>query len=494
MWLSVFVATLVALATATCYAAFARKYPEAGAGSSYFYSEAAFLEHESHAKYKFARISKLIVGIAAHLYYWVYPGVMVAFMGTILVFIGQLFNPNFATQPLEQMGLCIGFSVIVGAIAFIGVTGSTMANIIINIIQILALLVFSIAAIAFRLQHPELAYEHHSALSVVSPHGASELLFQSTIAILLVVGFESATALAAESKNPKHDIPRGVILSLVIQAVIFYFFEYFAANFFIGAHYAGVIDKSGHNFMLIDPKITSITDHAINQATYAGGSIVNGYSAAGADSAPIGSFCNIIGAWLFHSAKGGFYFELVMALSVVLALIGTALSCLSTGVRVTYAMGKDDELPGVFGFIHGKFNTPYIGIIILTIISAAIGAYGVLNSDNLIKIALISNLGTFILYGITCLVTYIGFQTDSEAPFFSTKFVPIIGVILNVGLMLGDFYFAFAAPSATAATKYDTKCALGITIGFIIISFVYLAFRSAARKQPMILPATKGSV
>jgi len=489
MWLSVFVATCVALATASCYAAFARKYPAAGAGSSYFYSEAAFLEHESHNRFKWARLSKLIVGIASHLYYWVYPGVMVAFMGTLIIFIGQLFNPNFATQPMQQMGICVVFAVIVGAIAYMGVTGSTMANIVINIIQILALIFFSVAAIAFRMAHPGLHYEHHAALSVISPHGATQLLFQSTIAILLVVGFESATALAAEAKNPKHDIPRGVILSLVIQAVVFYFFEYFAANYFVGAHYAGIVDKSGANFSLIDPsKVTSMADPSINQKMYAGGSIVTGYNAAAADSAPIGSFANIIGSWMFHSAKGGFYFELIMALTVVLALIGTALSCLSTGVRITYAMGKDNELPGLFGFVHGKFNTPHVGVIVLTAISAIVGAYGVLNSDNLIKIALMSNLGTFMLYGLTCLVTFIAFAHDDVTSFFTSKLVPVIGVILNVGLMLGDFYFAFAAPSATAATKYDTKCALIVSVGFIVLSFLYLAIRSGIRKEPMLLP------
>lgn len=180
MWAAVFVATIVALATASCYAAFARKYPNAGAGSSYFYSEAAFLEHEAHSHFKFARVAKLITGTAAHLYYWVYPGVMVSFMGTLLVFIGQLFNPNFATKPIEQMAICVLFAVIVGAIAYIGVTGSTMANIVINIIQILALVVFSIAAIAYRLGHPGLSFEHLNALSVIKPHGLTNLLFQST--------------------------------------------------------------------------------------------------------------------------------------------------------------------------------------------------------------------------------------------------------------------------------------------------------------------------
>ena len=124
-----------------------------------------------------------------------------------------------------------------------------MANVVINVIQILALLTFTILAIVYRAPATRKApTSHPSGLSVISPHGFSQLLFQSTIAILLVVGFESATALAAEAKNPQKDIPRGVLLSLIIQAVIFYSFEYFGANYFIGQHYAGVLDKSGANF------------------------------------------------------------------------------------------------------------------------------------------------------------------------------------------------------------------------------------------------------
>ena len=36
---------------------------------------------------------------------------------------------------------------------------------------------------------------------------------------------------------------------------------------------------------------------------------------------------------------------LVQAFTVFLALIGTTLSCMSTGARVTYAMGRDEEVP-----------------------------------------------------------------------------------------------------------------------------------------------------
>lgn len=486
MWSAVLCATFIALMTASCYAVFAAKYPQAGAGSSYFYAEQSFLEKESHNHFKLARLAKLIVGIAAHVYYWIYPAVMVSFMGTLVVWIGQLFNPNFATHPAEQMGICVLFAALVGFIAYIGITGSTFVNVLINIIQILTLVIFGIGAICFRLAHPGFHYEQSGGLATIMPHNATQFLFQSTIAILLVVGFESCTALAGEAKNPKKDIPRAVILSLIIQAVICYLFEYFGANFFIGSQYAGAVDKNGANFTLIDPsKVHAITDHSLNQATYAGGSIVSGYAASADDSAPIGSFCKIIGDWWFH---GGFTFEFLVGLTVVLALLGTTLSCLNTGVRVTYAMGKDNELPGPFGFLHGKYNTPHIGIIVLTAISAVLGAYGVLTADHLLQITLISNLGTFALYGLTCFATYIAFSHVKNANVFTTKLIPFIGVVMNFGLMVFDLYFAFVSPSATAATKFDTKVALVVTVGFTLLSFLYLGIRSMMRGEPFFLP------
>ena len=57
-------------------------------------------------------------------------------------------------------------------------------------------------------------------------------MLQATIAIFLLCGFESVTALGEEAKNPKKDIARGVLLSLTIQGLVCYLFEYFAANYF----------------------------------------------------------------------------------------------------------------------------------------------------------------------------------------------------------------------------------------------------------------------
>src|SRR5579864_5138119 len=401
MWAAVFIAVLIALLTAIAYAALANRYPDAGTGSSYYYAEIAVLQQEEHRHFKFARLSKFMVGWASHLYYWIYPGVMVAFMGLVIEYIiQQSFNPSFGTGsngPIELIAICVVFSVVVGAIAYVGVTGSTVANIIINVIQILALLTFALVAMVFRLNHPELHYVQSSALAVFTPKSFNDVIFQSTIAILLVVGFESATALAAEAKHPQRDIPRGVILSLIIQGVVFYFFQYFAANFVIGDYY----------------KNTSGT----------------GFAAAASSGAPIGDIAQYIGNVLFNG--NGTAFAILLATTVVIALVGTALSCLNTGARVTYAMGKDGELPVVFGFLHGKYRTPHVAIMVLVIISAIVGSYGVLSIDNLLQVTLISNIGTFILYGMTCIICLIAFAGVAERNVFSTIIAPLLGAILN---------------------------------------------------------------
>src|SRR5919205_3597860 len=92
MWAAVFIAVLIALLTAIAYAALASRYPEAGTGSSYYYAEVAVLHKEEHRHFKFARLSKFIVGWASHLYYWIYPGVMIAFMGVLADYLLRYFG------------------------------------------------------------------------------------------------------------------------------------------------------------------------------------------------------------------------------------------------------------------------------------------------------------------------------------------------------------------------------------------------------------------
>ena len=444
---------VLAFLTAFSYAELANIYPEAGAGSSYYFAEAAFLQREESVHYKFARLAKFIVGWVSHLYYWIYPGIMVAFTATLTVYILGLFGIAL-NQPLAIASAFI-FSGLVGVIAFRGISGSTMTAIVINAIQLTALVAFGILAIAFRMTHPELTYAHDNLASVVLPHNLTNVLFQGTIAILLLVGFESVTALGGEAINPKRDVRRAVLLSLAIQGAVAYIIEYVAANFVVN---------------------TSVT------ATDATGATVSGYGAAAASGAPIGDIVRFIGDKMLGGT--GFPLVVILALTVLVALIGTTLACLNTGVRITYVMGRDKEVPGILGMLHFRHATPHYGVIALAIVSAVLGGYAVLSTDNLLQITLASNTGTFLVYGMTNAIVLVAFGGVHKRNIIKHVIVPVAGLLANLAMLAGIIVMSV---SAGGSTQTDTLIALAFVGAWIVVGAVWLLLNSAGSKKSLLV-------
>ena len=380
MWIGIFAALLLCLATAVAYAEISKLYP--GTGSSYYYAEQAMLSKD--ASFKYARLSKFIVGWGSHLYYWVYPGVMVGVTGIFVGYVVGFLYPNFMSGsnpgPIFMALVAVVFTFLVTAIAQRGANASTAVNLAINVVQISALVLFAILAIGYRVNHPQgataLNYDsttqqtftynfatkadgtiirdasnnpqpqldaagkavpftidyspydstgklfqaHPNAKSVISIHNFGWMMGQAMVAILILVGFESVTSMGGEARNAKRDIPLAVIFSLLIQGLLCYLFEYFAANYFLNSGYS--------------------------------------MQSATGSAAPIGDMMIIVGDALLGQGHGK-YFMLAEAVTVFLALIGTTLACMNTGARVTYAMGKDDEAPEHFGMLHSKTLTPH---------------------------------------------------------------------------------------------------------------------------------------
>ncbi len=449
MWTGIVVALIIALLTAFSFAELARRYPDAGAGGSYYFAEKAFLDRDEPSHQRFARIAKFITGWAAHLFYWVYPGVMVSFMALIITYILGQFGINL---PLAgQIIVAVGFAFVVGLIAVRGINGSTNINIAMNIIQLTALVGFTILAVVFRLTNPLGAsqWAHPSAISVVTPHNIAGMLFQSTIAILILVGFESATSLAAEAKNPKRDIPRAVILSLIIQGLFAYLLEYFAANY------------------AISEKLVS---------TAADGSAVTGMAAVAASGAPIGDLVKLMGDALLGG--NGFAIMIILSITVVFAILGTTLAALNTAVRISFAMAQDKEMPDVMGLLHGKYATPHVGIWIMVTVCAVVGSVGLISVTALTGITLASNIGTFVLYAVICGVTFIGFAGRAEFHSIKHAVIPFLGIIGNVGMLLAILVVGLTAGGVSTQA---TIMALGITLVWGVISAAYLVWNS--RKQ-----------
>jgi len=548
MWIGIIIALLLCMATAVCYAEMAKLYP--GTGSSYYFAEQSFLNHDR--AWRYARISKFVVGWGSHLYYWIYPGVMVATMGIFCGYLVGTLWPNLMSAsnpgPIFMMLVAIVFSFAVAYIAHRGVTGSTAVNIAANIIQITALVVFSVMALGYRMNHPPgtqafqfdptsgeaytyqfattksvvngqetetivrdannvpqakldaagkpvpflISYpthdasgnflSHEKASSVVGIHKIGWAFIQATVAILILVGFESVTAMGGEARNAKRDVPIAVIVSLLVQGVFCYLFEYFAANYFL---------NSGYTMQ----------------------------NAAGS-AAPVGDMMVVVGDALFGQGRGR-AFMLVEAFTVFLAIVGTTLSCINTGARVTYAMGKDEEVPEHFGLLHDKNLSPHRAIWTLAAISAVFGCvalvtvfgdanaptdaviqalphgflsnFGYFSHDklaalpnSLLTITLASNFGTFLLYGLSCTICIVAYHNHPQFKVVRHLMVPVFGVVANLACMV----FYLVGPFMGYGTKMEPLSALGIALVWAIFGGIYF-LRSGKRTKRTTLIESK---
>ncbi len=449
MWTGLFVALVLALLTAYSYSELARIYPDAGTGSSYYFAEAALLDKDNPQHQARARAVKLSIGWISHLYYWLYPAIMVGFMGILFGYIYQtVFHHTLTYIPQAIAAVVLAF--VCGYIAFRGISGSTMTAIIINVIQITCLTLVSILFIAYRLGHGHEIYSLANAGAVVIPHKLINVIYQSTIAILLLVGFESVTALGAEAIRPEKDIKKGILLSLIIQGGLCYLFEYFAANFANG-------NKTATYTVAAAGKTPA--QHLV------------GYSASALDAAPIGTMLKNVGNTMLGGS--GTTVSLIVALTVLIALLGTTLACLNTGVRVTYAMAKDKEMPSILGLLHGEFATPHGGILILTVISAAIGVYCATpyNVDNITQITVASNVGTFLVYGMTCVVAVVAFASRHDKHPIKHLVAPGLGALMNVAMLAGVVYLAIKAGGATSNDAYKS---IGIVVAWCVVGLIWV--------------------
>ncbi|HKV44327.1 MAG TPA: APC family permease [bacterium] len=447
IWPGLALALIIAFLTAISYAMLSERYPDAGTGSSYYFAEKAFLDKEEHEFHRWARVAKFIVGWVSHLYYWVYPGVMVAMMATMIVYLAGLFN--IAIPPLAQVAIAVVFSFLTGYVAYRGITGSTLVSLFINAIQIAALVVISVLALSYRFGNPHhVVFLHPTLGSVLLPHRLSHVLFQSTIAILLLVGFESATALTAEALHPSF-VSRGVILSLILQGLICYLFEYFAAGAWINTAY-------------------TIKD--------AGGKLLTGFAAASASQAPIGDMVRALGDTLLGGI--GFSLLLLVAVTVAIAVFGTTLACMNTGVRLSYAMGRDEEIPAILGLLHGRFATPHFGVLLMASASAVIGGFGVLSVTNLTAMTLLSNIGTFLLYGLTNVVALVAFRRDPRARAATHVVIPGLGILANVAMLLAVLYLGVLGGGDT---RIAALISIVATAGWFLFGLAYFIANTRAR-------------
>jgi amino acid transporter len=144
-------------------------------------------------------------------------------------------------------------------------------------------------------------------LKGVSLHGMSLAV---VACIFSLVGFESATALGSEAKNPLRSVPRGVIISLILTGL-----------FMVIMGYVEVFGTRGSSTPL------------------------------SAMNAPL----NVLAA-----AYGVSFFKIPISLCAMISFFGLSLSCLNAGSRILLPMAEHGVFPHQLAKTHGRNETPHI--------------------------------------------------------------------------------------------------------------------------------------
>jgi amino acid transporter len=153
--------------------------------------------------------------------------------------------------------------------------------------------------------------------------------------VFSLLGFEQAVQLGGESRNPKRDLPRAVILSILIGSAVYILVQVA----FIGA---------------LEPKLLAEAGTWTNIAT-------PGKSAAlqALNAAPFYTVAKVAGvAWL----------AVVLRLDAIISPSGTGLIYLTSASRISFGLSKNGYIPDAFEKNSPKTKVPVIGIIITAII------------------------------------------------------------------------------------------------------------------------------
>ncbi len=126
--------------------------------------------------------------------------------------------------------------------------------------------------------------------------------------------------------------------------------------------------------------------------------------------------------------------------------------------RVVFAMGRDRQLPGVFARVHPRYRTPYVGMLVTSIISLGVGLYMENRLDDLASLVNFGALSGFLLLHVSVLVRF-GIKQRSRQ-FMAHWIVPLCGFSITLAV--------FSGMSAIAVKVGLTWLAVGLVYGIVL--------------------------
>ncbi|MFF9865854.1 amino acid permease [Streptomyces sp. NPDC013953] len=237
-----------------------------------------------------------------------------------------------------------GLIVVLLAMVFLlgGAKESARANTIMVVVKIAALVLFcAVGFMGFKSGN----YADFMPLGMAGVSAAGASLFFSYI------GFDAASTAGEEAKNPQRDLPRAIMLSLIIVTALYVL----VAAVAVGAW----------NWKEFEGSEASLTA-------------------------------------IMNDVSGQTFWGTLLAAGAVISIASVVLTVLYGQTRVLFAMSRDGLVPKAFGKVSGKTGTPRLNTVIVSLFCGALAS--VIPLGKLVDATSIGTLFAFALVNIAVIV------------------------------------------------------------------------------------------
>jgi APA family basic amino acid/polyamine antiporter len=276
----------------------------------------------------------------------------------------------------------------VTAILIIGIKESANFNSVIVAVKLIVLVIFLILGGATLLHHPEMpAINWHPFLpantGTFGSFGWSGVLRGAGVIFFAYIGFDAVSTAAQEAKNPKRDMPIGILGSLVLCTILY---------ILVALVLTGLVNYKDLNI----PDSLAV---GIDVTGVRWGSLLVKFGALGG-----------------------------LTSTMIVMLLGQS--------RVFFSMSRDGLLPKMFSSVHPKFRTPWISSLTVGLVVAVFAS-----TIPLDKLGEMTSIGTLLAFIIVCAGVLVlrsrrpDLPRPFRAPFSPTT--PILGIVISLAMMLG---------------------------------------------------------
>jgi APA family basic amino acid/polyamine antiporter len=410
--ISFIISGLACLFAGLCYAEFASMIPISGSAYTYAYATmgefiAWIIGWDLILEYLFAA-STVAVGWSGYVVSLLkdfginIPAQLTAAAGTIMVDVPQAgwktLTPEL-TKSLTQSGVVVDSlphltgiinipaMFVIAVISFlllIGIKESAKFNNLMVVIKVFVILLF--IGIGFMFVNKANWHPFIPENTGEWGHfGWSGIFRAAGVIFFAYIGFDAVSTAAQEAKNPKRDMPIGILGSLGISTLLY---------IFVAIVLTGIVSYT----------LLNVAD-------------------------PIAVGVNAMG-------EGLFWLRPIIKIAAIAGLSSVILVMLLGQPRIFFSMAKDGLLPPVFSKVHPKYKTPYVSTIITGFVAMIIA--GILPINILGELV---SIGTLLAFAIVCIgVIVLRVKRPDMERAFKTPLVPLVP-ILGAGICIAQMAF-----------------------------------------------------